>query len=117
MSYPIRHTVDITTATGGAGTGYLGPCRGVINSIGYATGTLATSADLTITMETSKQAVLTAADVAVGTQFRPVAAGTTTTGAASSLTEVPIYAADERVKIVIAQGGNTKTGTFYAVVV
>ena len=41
---------------------------------------------------------------------------TTATGAASTLTELPIYLAGDRVKFAVAQGGNAKNGRFAVIV-
>jgi len=110
------HSVDITTATGGGATGYIGPVRGIVQFITYATGTLASTADVTITLEDSGQNLWTESNVTVADQRHPRTAADLEDGSASTLTELPIYAADERIKIVLAQGGNTKAATFKAVV-
>lgn len=116
MSYAELFSKAVTTATGGGVTDYIGPVRGEVTFITYATGTLASTADVTITLEDSGQGVWTESNISVGDKRFPRVAANLTDGSASTLTEVPIYAADERIKIVVAQGGNTKSGTFKAVV-
>jgi len=117
MSYAQSHTVTVTTATGGGGTGYTPVVTGRIAAVTYtqATGGLASTSDLTVTTEDTAQSVWSATNINATTTVHPVAAANLPSGAASSLTEVPIYACGERVKIAVAQGGNTKTGSFQVV--
>lgn len=117
--YAERHDVSITTATSGAATGFTPMVNGRIVAINYTLPTgspLASTTDLTVTLEESGLAVMAATNITVSTTYYPVKAATTTAGAASTLTEVPIYAANERVKLAIAQGGNTTNGTITVVV-
>jgi len=109
-----QYTVTITTNESGAATVYLGSCiRGQIVAFKYAPGTIATGATLTLTGETSAVAILTKANAGTSTVwFYPMAAGNKVAdGAASSLTEVPVWLYKERVKVVVASGGDTMTGT------
>ena len=48
--------------------------------------------------------------------MNPTTAADLESGSASTLTEVGIYAAAERVKIVVANGGDTLAGSFRIVV-
>ena len=114
MSYAQKHTVTVTTATSGVGTGYTPVVTGRIAAVIYtkATGGLASTSDLTVTTEDSAQAVWSATNINATTTVHPLAPGNLSDGSSSSLTEVPIFAAQERVKIAIAQGGNAKVGTF-----
>lgn len=110
----IEYTVTITTNGSGAATVYLGSrIRGRIVALKYAPGTIDTGGDLTITGETSAIPILTKANAGTSdVWFFPVAAANKVAdGAASSLTEVPVWLYNERVKVVVAQGGDTKTGT------
>jgi len=115
MSYSQRHTVAVTTATSGTTTGYTPVVTGRVAAIAYTkpTGTpFASTVDFTITTENSAQTVWTQANQNASATKHPVAAASLPSGAASTLTEVPIYAANERVKIGITNGGAAKTGTF-----
>lgn len=114
MSYVERHTITVTTATSGAGIGYSPVVTGRVAALRYtkATGGLASTSDLTITTETSAQSLWSATNINATTTVHPVAVANLPSGASSSLTEVPIFAANERIKVEVAQGGNTKTGTF-----
>jgi hypothetical protein len=109
-----KATTTITTNTGGAATVYLGSnIRGYIVSLKYIPGTLATGADVTITGETSGIPILTAANAGTATKFfypRAIASKVAdgTAGTADDLM-IPIF--EERVKVVVAEGGNTTTGS------
>lgn len=114
-----RHIVDITTATDGSATAYSPTVTGRIGAIVYtkdATTPLASTADVTITAEQTGEGVWAESNVNASKTVRPLAAAATPLGAASTLSELPIWVADDRVKIVIAQGGNTKTGRFQVIV-
>lgn len=120
MSYVERHTVEITTATGGGATGYTPVVVGRVASVVYtaATGTpFASTADFTITAEGSGIGLWTESNVTASKTVSPTQPahaqdGTTTADPARE----PVFVANERIKIVVAQGGNTKTGTFQVVV-
>lgn len=122
MSYVRRAVVDITTDADGNATGYTGVADGFIEAIRYAkdgTSPYDNTADFTITTEGSGQAVLTAANVAASATYYPRAATVDVSNGAALYAaggtavndRMPVGA--ERVKIVIAQGGDTKTGRFH----
>lgn len=115
--YVQRHTVAITTDGSGNATAYTPPVTGRIAAIVYVKGTFANGVDFTITLEATGESLWTDTDVNASEAVYPVVKGNiNTTGAASTIMEVPIHAALDRVKIVIAQGGNAATGTFHVVV-
>ena len=120
MSYAERHTQTVVTATGGTATVYTPVITGRIAAVVYTKATAAvayaSTVDFTITAETSAQNIWTEANVNATETAYPVAAAKLASGAASTITESPIYVAQERVKIVLAQGGNTKRGTFTVIV-
>jgi len=108
-----EYTATITTDASGAATVYLGGrIRGRVQMIKYAPGTLDTEADLTITGETSGVPILTKANAGTSTVFYyPRAVGhKVADGAASTLSEVEVWVLEERIKVVVAQGGNILTG-------
>lgn len=118
MSYPQIQSVGITTTTGGAATVYTDVIRGRVAAVKYTkagSSPLASTADITVTLEDSGQAVVTLTNINATTTVYPVAAATVQSGAASTLTEAHIYAVGERLKCVVAQGGNTKVGTITVV--
>lgn len=122
MSNLRRETVTITTDASGDGTGYTGTVTGTIRSIRYVKTDYATGVDMTITGETTGIAIVTLTNYDASGTVYPRAATHDTTGAASLYAaggtavndHIPVV--NERVKIVVAQGGNAKTGTFYVTV-
>jgi hypothetical protein len=120
MAYAERHTQTVTTATGGAATVYTPVITGRIAAIVYTKATAAvayaSTVDFTITSDTSNQTLWSELNVNASKTARPVGVATLPSGASSTITESPIYVAQERVKIVLAAGGNTKQGTFTVIV-
>lgn len=113
-----RLRIAVTTAADGSATAYSpAGITGRIHAIVYTKGDFADGVDFTITLEATGESLWTDTDVNASETVYPVrAANLGGTGAASSLTEVPVIAANDRVKIQIAQGGNAKSGVFQLVV-
>lgn len=119
-----RHVVTITTDGSGDGTGYTEyPLAGHITSIRYVKTDYADGVDFTMTCENSGLGVLTIADVNASATWSPKQAthaatdGSALLYAAAGLpVEDDIPVAGERLKIVVASGGATKTGTFHVYV-
>ena len=123
-----RYSVSVTTAADGSATAYSPTITGAISSIAYvADGTIPSDAtvDFTITVEATGQGLWTQANItASGTRAprQPVHeqdgtdrlfSGTTSEHTVCDL----ICVADDRIKIVLAQGGNAKTGRFIITVI
>jgi len=119
--YVQRLSLSATTDASGDATVYTENITGRIQSIRYVkdgTSPYDNTVDFTFTAESTGIAVLTVANVTASTTYHPVAAAAKTAdGAASTLTEVGVCLANERLKLVVAQGGNAKTGSFWIVVV
>lgn len=110
---------SITTSSGGAATVYLGTSlTGRVHAIKYAPGTIATGAGLTITGETTAVPIITKASAGTATVFyypRAFANKVTDGAAFTDVTEdVRVY--KERIKVVVADGGDSFTGTITAYV-
>jgi len=108
-----RYTVPIVTDAAGAATVYLGRrITGPVKTIKYEPGDIATGADLVVTGETTAMPVLTKANAGTSTVFyHPRAVSNQVAdGAASAITEVEVHLCQEQLKVVVAQGGDTKTG-------
>lgn len=119
MAFAQAYDVSITTATGGTGTGYTPVVNGLISAVIYTadgTSPFEATTDITVTTEDTGQAVLTETNVTGSAKWYPMAEGELNSGSASTITEAAIYAAGERIKIAVAQGGNTKTGAFKVVI-
>jgi hypothetical protein len=123
-----RYSVSVTTAADGSATAYSPTITGAISSIAYvADGTIPYDAtvDFTITAESTGQSLWTQANItASGTRAprQPVHEQDGTdryfSSASSEHTVCDlICVANDRIKIVLAQGGNAKTGQFILTVI
>ncbi len=105
-------TATITTDADGAATVYLGSrLRGRVHAIKYTKGTLDAGTDLVITGEDTGVAILT--DSPSGNEwFYPRAfPNAVTTGAAGTVPSEAVHVLNERIKVVVAQGGDTLSGS------
>jgi len=117
-----RHTVTIVTAADGTATGYTPDVTGRILAVIYAKTDYTDGVDFTITTEKTLQNVWVESNVNAAKTVAPRQATHATDGTASLYAaagepvETEIVAVAERIKIVIAQGGNAKTGAFTVIV-
>lgn len=118
------YEVTATTDASGNATVYLpsaGKCRGELESIHYDKIDFATGVDFTITDEVTGESLWTQSNVDASAVVRPRAPSHDQLGAARLYasggtavgTKIGIVS---RIKIVIAQGGNAKTGKFRAII-
>lgn len=118
--------VEITTDAAGAATVYTMPAKGFIEHLRYTPDgsvPLDTSADLTITGDSSGVAIATLSDIGTSAFTRAIrqathgadgAAALYAAGGAGVLDKIAL--AGERIKIIVAQGGNAKKGVLEFVV-
>jgi hypothetical protein len=112
-----RQTIAVVTDEAGAAVVYSDYVTGRIAAIVYSKDDFADGVDFAITLEKTGQSLWTDTNVNASETVYPLAAGNLGgTGAVSTLTEVPIIAANDRVKIVISQGGEEKSGLFHLVI-
>lgn len=117
-----RHVVSVTTAADGSATAYSPTVTGRILAIHYVKTDFATGVDFTITAEATGETIWTESNVDASATRAPRQATHSTAGAAALYaaggTAVNDYVAlaNDRVKIVIASGGNAKVGAFHVVV-
>lgn len=118
-----QYAVSVTTASDGSATAYSDVVpHGRILQIRYVKTDFADGSTITVTLETTGADVWSETAVNASATRVPRQATHSTAGAAalyaSGGTGVfePIYVAGERIKVVIASGGNAKTGTFYFLV-
>lgn len=123
MGYIQRLTVAVTTAADGSATAYTdGPVTGKISQVRYAKTDFADGVDFTITSEATSETIWAESDVNASATRAPRQATHSTAGVAAlyagggSAVLAPIAVANDRIKIVIAAGGDTKTGTFHVMV-
>ena len=110
----VEATAEIVTTSGGAATVYLGSrLRGRVHAIRYTPGTIATGAGLTITGETTGVPILVqaAAGTAVLWKYPRAFPNQNTDGAAEADARCDIHVLNEQIKVVVASGGDTKTGS------
>lgn len=117
-----KHAVTITTAADGSGTGFTPVVNGRVLAVAYtkADGTAAFAAgvDLEIKTETTDTLIWDQDDVDASATVAPRQPTHSTAGVAAlyaaegTAVQDYIYVADERIEITIANGGDTKTGTF-----
>lgn len=117
----VVHTLSVTTSAGGAATVYTPTTVGEIRAIRYVPGAspLDSTADFTFTDNETGLELLTVTDVGPSArEWYPAIGVMTTTGVValyaaagtSVMDRIPIAHA---IKLVVAQGGASKTGTVY----
>ena len=113
-----KFTVPVTTASDGTATAYSPYLSGFIESIQYVKTDYADGVDFTITADATGETIWAQSDVNAAVTVRPRAATCTTAGVASlyasggTAVNDRIALGRDRVKIVLAQGGNAKSGSF-----
>lgn len=120
--YAVRHEVTVTTLADGTATAYTPVINGTIESITYEKIDYVNGVDFDITLEATGEKLWDQDDVNATATVAPRQATHDTLGVAAvyavggSPVLDKIVAVNDRVKIVIAQGGATKSGTFHVVV-
>lgn len=122
--YASRETVSLTTDADGAATGYSPVVTGRILALVYvkpASVSFSDGVDFTVTLEGTAEPIYTGTNVNASTVVYPRVGVHDATGAAATtdgtrLLREPVFAALDRVKIVVASGGDTKNGSFLVVV-
>ena len=118
MSYAQRITVPVTTIADGSATAYSNPVTGKLSQIRYVKTDFDDGSTITVTNETTGETLWTEAAVNASATRAPRQPVHTTAGAAALYAAAgqavldKIALANDRIKIVIAAGGNKKTGTF-----
>lgn len=113
-----RFEVDVTTAADGSATAYSPYLSGYINDIEYVKDDFADGVDFTITAEATGRTLWAESNVNAAVVKAPRQPTHSTAGVAALYADTGTAVNDrialgrDRVKIVIAQGGNVKSGTF-----
>lgn len=122
MSYIQRVTVPVTTAADGSATAYSDVVTGKIATIRYVKTDFDNGSTITVTAEATGETIWTETGVNASATRAPRQATHSTAGAAALYAAAgqavndKIAVANDRVKIVVANGGNVKTGTFHIIV-
>lgn len=124
MAYCERQALTLTVAADGTATGYFAKATGKINAIAYVkpgSNNFVNGVDFTITAESTGQTIWTEANVNASKVCAPRLATHGTDGVAAlyasggTAVQDKIAIAEDRVKVVIAQGSGGsggETGTF-----
>jgi len=121
MSYAERHPVAVTTAADGSATAYSRVITGKISQIRYVKTDFTNGVDFTITSEATGETIWAQLNVNASATVAPRQATHSNAGVAAlyagagTAVNDHIVLANDRVKIVIADGGDTKTGAFHIV--
>ncbi|MER8560176.1 hypothetical protein [Mesorhizobium sp. M0578] len=114
-----RKTVVITTAADGSATAYTeGAATGRVLQARYVKTDFADGVDFTITSEATGQTIWAESDVNASATRAPRQPTHSTAGVAAEsgtgfAVNDHIAIANDRIKIVVAAGGNAKSGTFH----
>lgn len=116
---PQKIIVSATTNADGAATSYTSaPLTGELVNIIYTKSTFADGVDFTITGEDSGLTLWAEENVNASKTVAPRQATHSTAGVAAlyagsgTAVNAPLVLATERIKVVVAAGGDTKSGTF-----
>lgn len=121
MSYVERHEVEITTDSSGNATAYSLLVTGKISAIHYVkdgSNAFSDGVDFAITSEATSEVIWQESNVNASKKVAPRQATHGTDGSASlyasggTAVQDKIAVAKDRIKVVIAQGGDTKKGKF-----
>lgn len=119
MSFANRIAVTVTTDASGDAVAYTPVITGKLSQIRYVKNDFAVGVDFTITAEATGETLWAQNDVNASATVAPRQATHSTAGAAALYagggTAVldKIALANDRIKIVVAQGGNAASGTFH----
>ncbi|RAZ75832.1 hypothetical protein [Mesorhizobium atlanticum] len=117
-----RYKVAITTAADGSATAYTPRLSGKIHSIQYVKTDFANGVGFTVTSEATGESIWAEAAVNASAVRYPRAPTHTQAGAAAlfaaggTAVQDKIGLGNDRVKIVVAAGGNAKSGTVHVLV-
>ena len=121
MSFAQRVAVTVTTAADGSATAYSDVLTGKLSQIRYVKTDFADASTFTITSEATGETLWTETAVNASATRAPRQATHSTAGAAAlyagggAAVNDKIALANDRIKIVIAAGGNVKSGVFHFV--
>lgn len=116
-----RQSIAVTCAADGSATSYSTNVTGRILGLHYVKTNFSNGVDHVVTLEATGEAIVTFTNLNASASFYPRVQVHDETGAGATLDGVrlmrePVYAANDRVKIVTSSGGNATTGAFILVV-
>lgn len=121
MSHVERFSVTVTTDADGSATAYSDAVNGLLKQIRYVKTDFADGSTFTITSDETGETLWAETGVNASATRAPRQAVHTTAGVAATYdgtrATLDLIAVTGKIKIVIASGGNTKTGVFHFVTV
>lgn len=119
--YAERHVISLLTDGSQNALAYSPVVTGRVLGIAYVKTDFADTADITITVEGTGEAILTLTNQTASGKFYPRAQVHGPTGVALTLegTEPlvePIVVAKDRIKVAVAEGGAAKTGAIHVII-
>lgn len=114
-----REVITVTTNGSGDGTGYSGVVSGWLSQIRYVKTDFANGSTITVSIEATGETLWTESNVDASATRAPRQATHTTAGAAALYAAAGqavldrILVVQSRIKVVVASGGDTRTGTFH----
>lgn len=117
-----RVIVEITTAADGSATDYSSRLSGKIHSLRYVKADFDDGVDFTVTAEATGEAIWAESNVNASATRVPRQATHSTVGVASlyaaagTAVQAAVALANDRIKVVTAQGGNAKSGAIHFLV-
>jgi len=122
MGSAVRETVALATNSDGDATAYSAPVSGRVHTLIYTKVDFADGSTITVTTRDTGQAILAETGINASAVRAPRQATAATDGTASLYAgggepvEAYIIAQNEPIKIVVASGGDTKTGSIDVIV-
>lgn len=121
MSFVKKVSVSLTTDSSGDATAYSEEVNGLVGQVRYVKTDFANGVDFTVTDEATGATIWAESDVNASATRVPRQATHTTAGVAATyngtaavLDMIPVAG---RIKVVVAQGGDTKTGVVHFAIV
>lgn len=115
-----RFSVSITTDASGDATVYSDPVNGLLSQVRYVKNNFDNGVDFTVTLEDTGETLWAESDVNASAtratrQATHSTAGAAALYAAGGAAVNDLIAVSGRIKVVVAQGGNAKSGTLHFV--
>ena len=110
-----RFTVNVTTDDQGDAVAYSPQCNGLVRTVEYVkptSGGLDAATDIDIIADVSGAVIWTNDDLSASKVIHPLTQAQDNTGADIVGAYAPICLADERIKITVANGGDSLSGQF-----
>lgn len=109
-----EHTVTLLTESTGSGAAWIGPALGELLELSYVKTDYASGVDIAVTIEKTGRVVWQESDVNSSKTISLATSLAGTAGTAISNLYTTTFATEDRLRIVVTDGGSGKIGTFGA---